>query len=452
MNADSAIGTAGCWLRAVSQAWDRFWFKPGLPNTLAVIRICTGAMLLYGHLVLATELTSFLGDNAWINNETARQLHDGAFVGSDLGRSYLWWISSPVLLWMHHLVAIAVTFAFMIGFMTRVTAPAAWFLQLMYLHRLTGALFGLDQIVTYTAMYLMISPCGSCYSVDAWLREKLASRRSASRWLQFLWPAYGRSVAANVATRMLQLHLCVIYLFGGLAKARGEAWWDGTAVWFAVGNYEYQSLDMTWMASYPLLFSALTHLTLFWEVFYCALVWPRMTRPIVLLIAVAVHGGIAMFLGMITFGVMMIVANMIFIDPAWLLAVGKRKSQAADDEISKVMDEALDQIGEDDDSAIGDDEGFHIPDDDDLSLHDDSAFESHSDDDLEVALPEAADELRAVIEEREQKIRLAREKIKQREQTLAEREQRYRQRVERLKAREARIKEAVAKKREKNES
>ena len=38
-------------------------------------------------------------------------------------------------------------------------------------------------------------------------------------------------VANNVATRLLQVHLCVIYMFGGLAKVRGETWWDGSAMW-----------------------------------------------------------------------------------------------------------------------------------------------------------------------------------------------------------------------------
>ena len=455
MNANAVMNAGRCWLDSCLQAWDRFWFTPRLPNTLALIRILTGAMLLYMHLVLATELTSFLGENAWINNETARHLHDGAFVAPDLARSYLWLIGSPFLLWVHHLFTIAVTLAFMVGFMTRITAPAAWFLQLMYLHRLTGMLFGLDQIVTYSVMYLMISPCGSCYSVDAWLRKVFAERRASSGALQFLWPEAGPSVAANVATRLFQIHLCVIYLFGGLAKARGEAWWDGTAVWFAVGNYEYQSVDMTWMASYPSLFSALTHVTLFWEIFYCVLVWPRLTRPIVLLIAVAVHGGIALFLGMITFGTMMIVANMIFIQPQWLLAFGKQGPEVAEreeEDISEIDDDALDAMDDEQIAEFEEDEGFHVPDQDDLSLDDAPAFESQSDDDLQLSLPEANDELRAAIEQRERKIKLASDKIRQRERTLSELEQRYRERVERLKTREAKIKDAVAKRRAKTQT
>ena len=304
------------WVAAIGRDWSNFWFEPRLPNTLCVLRILTGAMLLYCHIVLASDLSSFLGEDAWINNTTAKQLHDNAFlVEGDWGKSYLWYLDGTAV-WAHHILAILVTAAFMVGFLTRVTGPMAWFLQLMYIHRLTGALFGLDQIVTYCAMYLAFAPCGSLYSVDAWLRENLTDRRDKV-WFQWLFPSSSRSTSASVATRLLQLHLCVIYLFGGLAKARGEFWWDGTAVWYSVANYEYQSFDMTWLAAYPLIFSALSNATMFWEIFYCALVWPYRTRWIVLAVAVGVHGGIALFLGMATFGLMMIFANLIFIEPEW---------------------------------------------------------------------------------------------------------------------------------------
>jgi len=115
------------------------------------------------------------------------------------------------------------------------------------------------------------------------------------------------------ATRLIQLHLCVIYLFGGLGKLRGEMWWDGSAMWYSIASYDYQSMDMTWTGHLVILSSMATHLTLFWEVSYCAMIWPRWTRTWTLAIAILVHGGIALFLGMFTFGLMMIVANLAFI-------------------------------------------------------------------------------------------------------------------------------------------
>lgn len=306
------------WFTLALDSWDRFWFAPRYTDTLAVLRIVTGAMLVYSHLVLASDLGSFIGTEAWINQDTARALHDGSFGEDTAAWSYLWNLNSDALIWVHHLVTILVSTAFMVGFLTRIMGPLAWFLQIMVLHRLMGSLFGLDQIVTYCAMYLAFTPCGSLYSVDAWLRKRRVDHgkmESASRWGRWLFPAYEPSVAANVGTRLLQLHLCVIYLFGGLAKARGQLWWDGTALWYAIGNYEYQSWDVTFLSDYPSVFTALTHFTLIWEVFYCALVWSKLARPIAIGIAVAVHGGIALFLGMATFGTMMIAANGIFLSP-----------------------------------------------------------------------------------------------------------------------------------------
>lgn len=304
------------WLCAWRDGWDRFWFAPRRSHTLAGIRICTGAMLLYTHLVLAVDLESFLGANAWISPDMARQLHDGSFGINDGAWSYLWYATSPTILWIHQLLAIAVTLCMTIGLATRVVVPIAWLMQLMFMHRLTGALFGLDQVTTMLVTYLVIAPSGSVWSVDSWLRRRRAASAGAPTKLwSFLLPPDSPSSAATVATRLIQIHLCVIYLFGGLWKARGEMWWDGTAMWFAAANPEYRSLDLTWLASYPILFGTLTHLTVFWETFYPALVWPRLTRPLVLAMAVAVHGGIALFLGMITFGTMMIVANAAFIEP-----------------------------------------------------------------------------------------------------------------------------------------
>jgi hypothetical protein len=298
-------------------AWDRFWFTPRIPHLMGVLRILTGCMLLYSHLVLFSDLGSFIGTEAWISNEVVTDLHDGTLGGPDATWSYLRSLDSPVLVGIHHLLTIAITVMYAVGFFTRFTAPLAWFLQLMLVHRLTGTLFGFDQIVTYAAMYVMLAPSGGVYSVDAILRRRLAEYRQSSRFVSWLFPDSESTVSSNIATRLLQIHLCVIYLFGALAKARGISWWDGTAIWYAIGNYEYQSLDLTWIADWPRLFSAISHITLFWELFYVVLIWPRTTRPVMLTLAVAVHGGIAIALGMKTFGLMMIAANFVFLPTKW---------------------------------------------------------------------------------------------------------------------------------------
>jgi hypothetical protein len=61
----------------------------------------------------------------------------------------------------------------------------------------------------------------------------------------------------------------------------------------------------------------LSHATVFWETFDPVLVWPKLTtRPVTTMaMAIAVHGGIALCLGMPTFGLAMIIANLAFVPP-----------------------------------------------------------------------------------------------------------------------------------------
>ena len=123
--------------------------------------------------------------------------------------------------------------------------------------------------------------------------------------------------------------MCVIYLFAALGKLMGASWWAGSATWMSVANLEYQSMDMTWLASWPILVSLLTHLTVWWELSYCVLIWPRLTRPLMIAMAIPIHLGIALFLGMPTFGLVMLIANVAFVSP-WVVRRILDRSQPAE--------------------------------------------------------------------------------------------------------------------------
>jgi hypothetical protein len=294
------------WFTAWRNAWENFWFVPSSPHTLALIRILGGAMLLYTHLVWTINLNAFLGSHPWVNAPTSRLWNQGVD-GSVYAFSHLWISDAPLYVWTMHFLALAVFAALTVGLWTRATSILAFLFTLSYCHRLIGSLFGLDQVNAMLATYLMLGRCGDVWSIDAWLRERKTPGKSAAIALPH--------VSNTIAIRLLQLHLSVLYLFGGITKMRGNLWWDGSALWFAFASSEYQSLDMTWMVRWPALIAFLTHLTLFWETYYAVLVWPKLTRPVVLGMAVAVHGGIALALGMKTFGLAMIIANMAFLTP-----------------------------------------------------------------------------------------------------------------------------------------
>lgn len=291
----------------VWEAWDSFWFSPTDPATLSAIRVCTGAMLFYTHLVWSFDLSGFFGRDGWLPVPLMHAVHQHAN-GVEGPTRWIWsyfdYIPSPTVLWIVHIAALVVFFLLMIGFFSRTMAVLGYLIAVSYAARVTpGAFFGLDKINCMLVMYLLLGPCGARYSLDRIWRLRRGAPREAPP-----------SVAANIAIRLIQLHMCVIYLFSGLGKLQGASWWDGGAVWIASANLEYQSwLDLTWLAGHRWLVSLLTHTVVYWELTYSALVWPRLTRPWVLLMAVLVHGGIAVAYGMPTFGLIMIVGNLAFV-------------------------------------------------------------------------------------------------------------------------------------------
>ncbi|MBI3840249.1 MAG: HTTM domain-containing protein [Planctomycetia bacterium] len=300
------ISMVRSWAAEVVAGWNRFWFEPADPATLGLIRICAGAMLFYTHLIWSLDLASFFGAHGWLAPEAVRLLQKDTYAWS-----YLWWLDSPASLWAAHIGALVVFALLTVGLFSRVASVLALVATLAYVNRVPGALFGLDQINVMLAMYLAVGPCGAAFSLDRWLESRKAGPSLA---IQPRW-------SANLAIRLIQVHMCVIYLFAGTAKLTGPAWWDGTALWMALGNLEYQSLDMTWMADWPRLINLMTHVTVFWEIFYCALIWPRLTRPVMLLLAIPLHLGIAICLGMVTFGLVMLVGNLAFVAPGLVHAI-----------------------------------------------------------------------------------------------------------------------------------
>ena len=293
-------------LRMIAEAaasWHRFWFQPSDPLPLCVLRILVGTMLLYTHGVWGLDLAGFFGPAGWNNAGVLQSLQEGS-----MSWSAWWWIPQSAESAFHY-GCLVVLLLFCIGCFTRITAVLAWAITVSYAHRSMLANFGLDQINAMLTFYLMLAPCGARLSVDRWWRAK--KQRSV----------VSPHAAATLATRLIQVHLCVIYVWAGLSKLQGSAWWTGDAVWQVIANHEYQSLDVTWMAHYPIVLQLATHGVLLFELTFPFAMLHHRTRTLALLFGAAMHLGIGMFLGMWTFGLVMIMAYISFVDAESLRAV-----------------------------------------------------------------------------------------------------------------------------------
>lgn len=285
--------------------WIEFWFTPADPTPLCVIRWLIGGMVLYSTYVWGMELDAFFGRDGWNSLEVIRAYQFNQF------RPSLWWLVPEASMYTAHQCCLAILALFWIGFCTRVTSILALVIHISYCDRALIATFGLDQICGVLLLYLAIGPSGARYSVDSILIRLWRRIRNGSQVAE----TPQKFASACLATRLMQVHYCVIYFYAAIGKFQGESWWDGTALWRAFANYEYQSIDMTWLAHFPELLQLVTHIAIVWELSFAYLIWVKPLRPLMLFFGVLVHFGIGAFLGMWTFGLAMIFGYVCFLEP-----------------------------------------------------------------------------------------------------------------------------------------
>ena len=264
----------------------------------------------------------------------------------------LWFhVTDPTAMAILHGLIVFIAFLFTIGFCTRTTSALLWFGSLCYIHRNPTVLFGVDTMMTILLLYLMIGPSGAAYSVDRLIRKWwVKAKPGIVQWWYGLLrkPLPGDiapaepvpdmpapSVSANVAIRLLQIHVCIVYLFAGLSKLLGPAWWNGGAIWLTLGNYEFAPMQfelylkfLRFLGTHQLLYDAFMSggglFTLAFEIGYAFLVWRPKLRWVFLSSSLLLHGGIGLFMGLKTFSLMMLVMNMAFLrkeEVVWLFSV-----------------------------------------------------------------------------------------------------------------------------------
>ena len=138
------------------------------------------------------------------------------------------------------------------------------------------------------------------------------------------------TVSANLALRLIQLHLVVIYGMAGLAKLQGPSWWNGMALWRTMTAGEFVVLDFTALAAWPLLINLLTHVSLAIELALSGVdLGSDRASPFAGRRGDA-HLGIAvMSPGLTEFALAMLAGNLAFVSGAWLRGLVTGPTQPA---------------------------------------------------------------------------------------------------------------------------
>jgi hypothetical protein len=189
--------------------------------------------------------------------------------------------------------------ALALGFHTRLSAFLAWGLHLSLVTSGFASFYGVDQLANTFLFYLFLFPSGRAWTIEP--------RRASSR---------GEGTIPVGCLRVMQIHLCVIYLAAGLDKARGRQWWSGEALWQAVSQPAFSTFELSWLAKYSFIPMLAGWGTLLVEIGYALLIWPRRTRKAWFIATLGLHLGIGLFMGLVFFSsVMILLTGCLFMIP-----------------------------------------------------------------------------------------------------------------------------------------
>lgn len=215
-----------------------------------------------------------------------------------LFRLFIW--PDSLVPWIHGILVLSLL-GLMLGLGGRILTIIAWFLSLSFLQRNYFVAYGPDLIGTMWLFYLSWIRHDAYFSILNYFDKERVQRIKCD-------------LLSSAGSRMIQIHLCIIYGYTGMQKLKGASWWDGTALWTVLGNQQMTVMDLTWTSHWPILIGILGFMTLFFEVYFPVLVWYKPLRPWILTFGFLFHLGIAISMGIWSFGSIMVSSYFLFLN------------------------------------------------------------------------------------------------------------------------------------------
>lgn len=314
-------------LRSALQSWVDFWFSPIDPRGLHAIRILAGVLFIAWLLPFAGELNAMFGLDGWFDQQAYRE---AARLSEEARPQFGWSIlflcgTNSMLLKAAYGLSLMVLGLFTLGIATRLTSILTWIIVVSFTAN-PATSYDADTLLVMLAFYLMIG--------YVFLGQQRSGQSLCSRWMgcRENWVFFGGtsgtataprtpSAAANVALRLLQVHLAIVMLTSGLHKLQFGDWWAGVALWYPL----YPPLVATvadareHMASaVPFLFilSVAAYVTLSWQIAFPAFAWKPAWRKILLVGAIVSWLGNMFLYELPLFGAVIFIGCLSYLAPA----------------------------------------------------------------------------------------------------------------------------------------
>jgi hypothetical protein len=267
------------------------WFRPASARPLAGLRVGLPLLLLLHLVWISDDILSLHGSRGIIPWELTDLLRDPWVPGlPTLAAAF-----APLGIGAHTAIVLLLScyagslLSLALGIHARLSAFLAWGLHLSLVISGSASFYGVDQLANTFLFYLLVFPSGRAWTFES---------RSASSRREKSIPVGG--------LRVMQAHLCAIYLGAGVFKAMGRQWWNGEAIWQTVSQPAFHTFDLSLLARHSWIPMLAGWATLVVEIGYPFLIWPRRTRKAWCIATIGLHLGVGLFMGLVFFSSVMI--------------------------------------------------------------------------------------------------------------------------------------------------
>lgn len=206
-------------------------------RTLALVRVCLGALIIADLLMRSVAFTAHYTDAGVLPREAMSTIlgHVPASLHMISGAP---WITALLFI-----VAGIFGLLLMLGYRSRTVAFISWILLISLDARNQWVSQGGDMLLRVLVFWAIFLPIGARFSVDAAL-DKSPQDDNAH---------------FSIASAGLLLQVVSVYFFTALLKSAPEWIPDGTAVYYALSNDALATPVAVWLRQFPLLMNGLTY-------------------------------------------------------------------------------------------------------------------------------------------------------------------------------------------------
>ncbi|MCC7441915.1 MAG: HTTM domain-containing protein [Bdellovibrionales bacterium] len=297
--------------RDACAAWKAFWYGSQDPMPLAAFRLVFGLSAFIFYAVRMTDYSFYFGSEGIVPYELLHVIVPASFQSVV---PWEWLASDDRVGFALHGLLLSGLLTLALGWTGRWVAAFAFMLHMVFMRRNPLIIYGPDMVGTAWLLCLALSDTRNT------LRAPLPGLIEAKGWRGRPPSASESSPWNTLALRLAQIQLCVVYVYGGVEKFRGQTWWQGDAIWNTLANGQLVDVNLEFIAWVPGLVALISYGVVYWETFFVALVWPLRIRPYVLAFGVALHLGIGLTMNIPYFSLFMIVSYFTFVPAAPLRA------------------------------------------------------------------------------------------------------------------------------------